>query len=141
MLNGATLNGNANGLYTRLLFFEGFMSKNTERTLKYLRNEGYIAEVVERFIAFPPPHGHRKDFLGIIDIIAFNEVVTLGVQSCGQAFAAHLKKMNESEMTPRWLESVDRELWLIGWRKLKVKRGGKLKVWKPRIQIFERENA
>ena len=105
------------------------------RTLKYLRDDGYIAEVVERFISFPPPHGHRKDFLGIIDIIAFNGVTTIGVQSCGQDFAAHLKKMKESEMTPLWLESVDRELWLIGWRKLKAKRGGKLKLWKPRIEI------
>ena len=110
------------------------MSKNTERTLKYLRAEGYICDMVERFIPFPKPHGHRKDFLGIIDIIAFNEITTIGVQSCGQSFAAHLKKLQDSEMTPLWLESVDRELWLIGWRKLKVKRGGKAVRWTPRIE-------
>jgi hypothetical protein len=112
------------------------MSKNTERTLKYLREQGYICDMVERFIAFPKPHGHRKDFLGIIDIIAFNDLTTIGVQSCGQDFAAHLKKIKESEMTTLWLNSVDRELWLIGWRKLVLRRGGKAKRWRPRIERF-----
>lgn len=112
------------------------MSKNTERTLAYLRDKGYVADMVERFIAFPKPHGHRKDFLGIIDIIAFDVSVTIGIQSCGQGFADHKTKIIESEYTVPWLKSSYRELWLIGWRKLKAKRGGKLKLWKPRIGSF-----
>ena len=111
------------------------MSKNTERTLKYLRNEGYTCDMVERFIAFPPP-GHRKDFLGIIDLIAFDVFKTIGVQSCGQDFAAHRRKLQESEMTLLWTGG-HRELWLIGWRKLKVKRGGKATRWTPRIEIIK----
>ena len=81
-----------------------------------------------------PAKGFRKDYLGIIDLICINEVSTIGVQSCGQAFAEHLRTIKESDMTGRWLESVDRKLWLVGWRKLLKKRGGKLKIWVPRIE-------
>ena len=115
------------------------MSKNTERSLKYLRDKDYVCDMVERFIAFPKPHGHRKDYLGIIDIIAYDQFVTIGVQSCGQDFAAHKTKILESEHTFSWIKSPDRELWLIGWRKLKLKKGGKAMRWKPRIGSFTQE--
>jgi len=92
--------------------------------------------MVERFIPFPKPHGQRVDLFNIIDILAINETSTIGVQSCGQDFAAHKTKILENEYTERWLECVDRELWLIGWRKLKLKRGGKAVRWRPRIGTF-----
>ena len=94
--------------------------------------------MVERWVPMPahPAKGFRKDYLGIIDLICINEVSTIGVQSCGQDFAAHLKTVKECDMTPKWLECVDREMWVIGWRKLKVKRGGKAMVWKPRVERF-----
>ena len=115
------------------------MSKNTERSLKYLREKGYNCWMVERQIPFPPPHGHRVDLYNIIDILAINKTTTIGCQSCGQDFAAHKTKILEGEHTFSWLESPDRELWLVGWRKLKAKRGGKLKLWKPRIGSFTHE--
>ena len=115
------------------------MSKNTERSLAYMRALGYHCWMVERFISFPKPHGQRVDLFNIIDILAINKTETIGVQSCGQDFAAHRRKIMESEWTPRWLECVDRELWLIGWRKLKVKRGGKAVRWRPRIEMFDFE--
>ena len=103
-----------------------------------MRELGYHCGMVERFIPFPKPHGHREDLFGIIDFIAIDECMTIGVQSCGQSFAAHLRKIEESPMTKVWLESVDRELWVIGWRKLLKKRGGKATRWTPRIEIIKR---
>ena len=116
------------------------MSKNTERSLKYMRDRGYKCWMVERFIAWPKPHGQRVDLFNIIDILAINGTSTIGVQSCGSDYAAHKTKILECEYTLPWLESVDRELWLIGWRKLKLKRGGKAVRWTPRIGRFKIES-
>jgi len=90
---------------------------------------------------FPKPHGTRVDLFNIIDILAIDDTSTIGVQSCGQDYAAHKAKIMECEYTILWLESPDRELWLIGWRKLKVKRGGKAVRWKPRIARFRYING
>jgi hypothetical protein len=132
------------------------ISKHTQGTLKFFRDQGYIAEVVERWLPIPghPGGGKRRDFLNLIDIIAFNDVETIGVQSCGQDFAAHKRKIEAEDSRHDWLRckapsilpvsnsimimvfSLQRRLILIGWRKLLKKRGGKLKIWKPRIEEF-----
>jgi hypothetical protein len=91
--------------------------------------------MVERFIN-RPPHGQRVDLFNIIDILAIDDSSTIGVQSCGQDFAAHKKKILECEYTVPWLQNIDRGLMLIGWRKLKLKRGGKAMRWRPRIAHF-----
>jgi hypothetical protein len=97
--------------------------KPTSRTLKLFRDRGYSAEVIERWI----PGGFvRRDYLGIIDILAITSRYTIGVQSCGQSFSEHLKKMTEENSTASklWLSSPSRRLILVGWRKKKIKRGG-----------------
>jgi len=111
----------------------------TQRTLKWLRDKGLTVWIVERYIRNPalPGGGMRIDFLGIIDIIALNNKVTIGVQSCGSSFSEHRKKILESEMAVKWLRGKNRRLLLIGWRKLKKKRGGKQMVWRPRFKTFQ----
>ena len=118
----------------------------TQRTLRALRNEGLLCEIVEKWVTVPghPGGGFRKDYLGFIDIIALDASKMtqdqrsgiIGVQSCGQAFSPHLRKIMDSETTNNvieWLRCGGRlQLW--GWRKLKLKRGGKAMRWKPRIQ-------
>jgi len=105
---------------------------NTARTLKYLRDQGFKCGMVERFNSFTK---QRFDLFGIIDIIAIKEHLVVGVQSCGQAYSEHYKKMITSESSIDWLESGS-ELMLIGWRKLKKKRGGKAMYYAPRIHDF-----
>jgi hypothetical protein len=107
----------------------------TMRTLEYLRNNGYQCDMVERWIRNPkhPAGGFRKDFLGCIDIIAFNNLETVGVQSCGQSFSQHLKDLLINPNIPLWLAG-GRKFTLIGWRRLLKKRGGKQKIWVPRIR-------
>lgn len=93
----------------------------TQRTLKLLRDRGWTADVVERWI---PGAFIRKDYLGIIDIIALTGREIIGVQSCGESFSEHAKKIaDHAEGANRWLESGGRLL-LVGWRPKKVKRGG-----------------
>ncbi len=113
----------------------------TQRTLEYYRKEGWTCEVIERWIRNPkhPAGGFRKDWMGFGDILAMGENSIIAIQSCGQAFSAHNKKITEDEIvSPNaylWLKNGGRLL-LIGWRKIKLKRGGKAMRWQPRIKEY-----
>jgi len=108
---------------------------NTSRTLKYLRDKGWEAGVVERFLFYAGKHGRRIDLFNIIDIVALSKKSIIGVQSCGQSFSEHDKKILDSLLAIKWLKSGGR-LILIGWRKLKLKRGGKAMRWRPRVKEY-----
>lgn len=110
----------------------------TQRTRGELRKLGRHIGTVERWIPKPgmPGGGFRVDLFGFIDLIVMcpgRGIV--GVQSCGNDFAAHYRKITEdcAEMAIEWLKcNAAIELW--AWRKVAYKRGGKLKVWRPRVQ-------
>jgi len=110
---------------------------NTSRTLEYLRAEGLECGIVERFNQYGGKFGIRQDLFGIIDIIAIAQGRLVGVQSCGQAFSEHDKKIMASEFSLKWIEAGG-ELVLIGWRKVKKKRGGKQMIWKPRVKEYSK---
>ena len=120
----------------------------TQRTLAHLKKDGMTAGIVEKWIQFGPKDprrrfmpGMRKDFLDIIDIIALSDTETWGVQSCaGSGFAAHWKKLTveKVEESQDWIACPNRRLFIYAWRKLVVKRGGKLKRWVPRIEEINR---
>jgi len=104
----------------------------TQRTLAKLKADGYKAGIVERFI---PRRNIRIDLFNIIDIIAIEPGEILGVQSTGSAFSEHWHKLTEDKAQESydWIKAGGiLELW--GWRKLKVKRGGKAMRWEPRIK-------
>lgn len=108
----------------------------TQRTLRALRAQGRVCGIVEKWNA----HDRiRKDLFGIIDIIALDpERGVVGVQSTGQDFAGHHRKLTEEKAQEciHWLETPGTVLELWGWRKIKVKRGGKAKIWEPRIRVY-----
>jgi hypothetical protein len=109
----------------------------TQRTIRELKNQGRKCGIVERFNSFVGPHGIRQDLFGIIDIIALDpERGVVGVQACGQDFSGHFKKItiDRAEQTIDWLMTPGAVLELWGWRKVKLKRGGKAMRWKPRIR-------
>ncbi len=105
----------------------------TQRTIRALRSKGIKCAIVEKW----NPHIRiRQDMFGIIDIVALDPIRGVGgVQSCGQSFSAHYKKLTEEKFqeTLDWVSTphVWFELW--GWRKIKKKRGGKVMVWSPRV--------
>lgn len=109
----------------------------TQRTLRAMREQGRICGIVERFLMHVGPYGKRQDLFGFIDLIAIDPVDgIIGVQSCGQDFVGHIRKMNEerNEVMFEWLKHAKVELW--GWRKIRLKKGSKIKRWCPRISDF-----
>jgi hypothetical protein len=123
------------------------MTSPTQRSLKYLRDAGWICQIVERFNPHVGPHGIRQDLFGGIDLIAirgptrtlgppmtwkpaFTPGCILGVQACGQTgHAAHKAKLLAEPRMREWLDAGGR-LWILSWRKLSVvkKDGTKGKV-------------
>ena len=92
----------------------------TQRTMSVLRERGFTVGRVEQWIP-AARGGFRKDLFGIIDLLAINENITLGVQVCGTAWSEHVDKLKtEGEKSVRaWLQSPHRHLELWGWRPLK----------------------
>lgn len=115
------------------------MISNTSRTLEYIRQQGWIADKVEQFNPYGGKFGTRKDMFGFADIVAMGEGSIIAIQSCGQAFSEHNKKITKDELVAplamKWLENGGKII-LIGWRKIKIKRGGKAKRWSPRIKEY-----
>jgi hypothetical protein len=87
----------------------------TQRTLKKLRDDGWIAEVVERWV---PGANIRKDLFGWIDIMALRDGQTLAVQCTSYSnMSARVKKIEESE-TIAEVRKAGWSVWVIGWRKV-----------------------
>jgi len=106
----------------------------TQRTLKAMREQGRICGIVEKFNANVKPYGIRQDLFGFIDIIAIDPTDGIvAIQSCGQSFSEHVKKLTveRNENVYEWCKHAPCELW--GWRKIKLKRGGKAMRWLPRV--------
>ena len=106
----------------------------TQRTLAAMREQGRLCAIAEKFNAFVGPHGIRQDLFGFIDIVAIDPVKGIvAVQSCGQDWSGHVKKMLEerNENMYAWIKHAPIELW--AWRKVKLQRGGKAERWSPRV--------
>ena len=109
----------------------------TQRTLRELRNQGRVAAVVERWNQHGGTHGIRQDLFGIVDVLALDpKRGFVGVQACaGSGFAAHFRKLtiDNAQASLDWLQTPGGVLEIWAWRKLVRKRGGKAKIWVPRV--------
>lgn len=109
----------------------------TQRTIRALKDLGRVCGIVERFNQHVGPCGIRKDLFGFIDIISLDpQRGVVGIQSCGQDFAGHLRKITEerSAEVTEWLRTPGAHLELWSWRKVKKVKGGKAMVWSPRVK-------
>lgn len=103
----------------------------TQRSLKFLRENGYTAQVVERWNSFAKV---RQDLFGFIDIVAINPKMggVLGVQTTSATnMSSHRKKILENEVAPIWLRGGNR-IQLIVWSKKGPR--GKRKVWTATVE-------
>jgi hypothetical protein len=74
----------------------------TERSLKYLREKGYLCAIVEKW----NPHARiRQDLWGWCDILAIKKDEVLAVQVTSTGVAARIKKIQESETVGRVREA------------------------------------
>ena len=120
----------------------------TQRTLRALRELGLECAIVEKWnnyggagLTVDGKHipGKRTDLFNIIDVLALDpQRGVIGVQSCGSSFSEHLKKLTieKAQESSNWLKTPGTVLELWGWRKVKVKKGGKALRWLPRIRII-----
>jgi hypothetical protein len=97
----------------------------TARALADLREMGFVADVVERWI---PRARVRKDFAGCIDIIAFDDWRTIGIQATSGA--NHAQRVAKAKAEPRlrkWLTAPHRRF--EAWSYSKRGERGKRKLW------------
>jgi hypothetical protein len=88
----------------------------TARSLAYLREHGYVAAIVERWI---PGANVRRDLFGILDLVAIRDGETVGVQvTSGSNVAARIRKIEDSPALPH-LRAAGWRLLVHGWRKRK----------------------
>ena len=67
----------------------------TARSLKHLRDQGYLAQVVEKWI---PQAKRRVDLYGFIDILAIKGGEVLGVQATSTSnISARVRKIQDHE--------------------------------------------
>lgn len=91
------------------------MASPTQRSLKHLRDAGYLAEVVERWV---PGANIRKDLFGFVDLLAIGpagEVIAVQATS-GSNVASRVAKISEAAT----VDAVRKAGWSIhvhGWRK------------------------
>lgn len=106
------------------------MSSPTQRTLAWLRDQGFRAEVVERHNSFS---GRKTDLLGFIDILALNPDVTLGVQATsGSNVAARVAKIRDLDTPREWLAQGSRKIMVVGWKRYAKAEAGRW--WRPIIR-------
>lgn len=95
----------------------------TQRSLKLMRDRGYLCEVVEKWNAHAKI---RQDLFGFIDVLCVRGSEVVGVQTTsGSGDLARIRKIMEHENFRKVAGAMS--IVVHGWRKLKGK--GKRPVW------------
>lgn len=101
----------------------------TQLSLAALRAQGWTCWIVEHWNSFSRK---RVDLFGMFDILCVRDGETLAVQTTTTGVAARIRKIAESP----YIGDVRKAGWKLevhGWRKRKVKRGGKAERWVQRV--------
>lgn len=102
----------------------------TQRTLKYLRDKGYIVAITERWNAFAKI---RQDLFGCLDLVALDTAnqKIIGVQTTSTPnMAARIEKIKALSEAKAW-SACGGKLLVIGWAKRGAR--GERKVWTPKV--------
>jgi len=104
----------------------------TQKSLKLLRQENWVCEVVEKTI---PKCFIKKDLFGFIDILAIKEGQVLGVQTTTGSNSADRVKKIQAHENYSIVKKAEIKIIVHGWRKLKekCKNGNTKEVWKCKI--------
>lgn len=97
----------------------------TQRSLAKLRKEGWTCAITEKWNSYVKI---RQDLFGFIDVLAFQDAVTMAVQTTsGSNVAARVDKIKAIPAARLWASGGFRTIVVHGW----AKRGerGKRKLW------------
>jgi len=87
----------------------------TQRSLKLLRDRGYLVAITERWNPFAKL---RQDLFGWIDLLAIKGNETLAVQTTtAPNMHARLSKIKSLQSAELWMESPNRKAAVHGWKK------------------------
>ena len=105
----------------------------TQRAIAWAKKNGYEAAVVEQRLPIPDMFVTR-DMFNFADLVVLRPgKPNLAVQvTSGPNLAARVKKILAEPRARMWLEGGG-EIEAHGWRRLKVKRGGKAVRWELRV--------
>jgi len=107
-------------------------SSPTQRSLALMREQGYVADIAESYNAFIKK---RKDLYKFIDLVGLHpkHKGVLAVQTTsGSNIQARVKKAEGLPAYHLWL-ACGNPVEFHGWRKLLKKKGGKQKIWVPKV--------
>ena len=79
----------------------------TQRSLAYLREQGYTVAIVERWNPFARI---RQDLFGFVDLLAIRKGETLAVQTTSTNVSERIKKIQDSEYLPKITPSGTRHV-------------------------------
>lgn len=113
----------------------------TQKTLRYLREQGLIIDKAECWNPYGGKFGIRKDLFAFIDLVALCPMEgIIGVQSTsGLQHSKHRRDILENELALEWLKCKGK-IWIISWSKKLLHRGGKARRWIPRKEEITLEN-
>ena len=106
----------------------------TARTLRYLRERGHVAEVVERW----NHHARiRQDLFGFIDVLSVCDGRVFGWQACGGSdVSARVAKVEASPLLPAVAAAM--AVAVIGWKRYAKSVDGV--YWRPHIVSVRRDS-
>lgn len=104
------------------------MTSPTQRSLNYLRKNGCLADVVEKWIPFARI---RKDLFGFVDILAIDECGNvLGIQATSRANqASRISKITAHENWPK-VRASRLLIYVHGWKKMAKSRRWEVAITK-----------
>ena len=85
----------------------------TQRSIAYLKGEGYAVAIVEHWNHFARI---RQDLFGFIDLLAIRKGETLAVQVTASGVSARLKKIMDHP-NPPFVRDCGWRIEIHGWRK------------------------
>lgn len=103
-----------------------------QRTMQYCRKQGWLVDKSEYW----NPFAHRRiDLFDFIDAIAISELDgIIAIQATTKAhFAEREQKILANENAKAWIKTGN-PIYLFGWGKKKIKRGGKKEIWDMRLK-------
>ena len=121
------------------------MSTPTQRSLEYLRKQGYIVGIVEQTIHFPDKQRpgkmamFKRDLFNIFDLVAAGPGGIIGVQTTSRSNQqSRIQKILGSREADKWL-AAGGHIHVHGWKLAGAR--GKRKTWEVMVHVMGRDEV